>query len=174
MEREGGDACLVGVGADVSVRDAPCDPDDALVDIASVFADMPLAYDFHHPDFVFVCDGKGFAGGVVAVFVGEVRNELNGFTCGPAALQCNIDERAVVDSPVRVNKLAAPSEGGLGDYELVLVHVAHPLVGMRNLRNLAEVSSAVPIVYLAHASAFPVGSRSEVKFAEQLVGVCGI
>ena len=40
----------------------------------------------------------------------------------------------------------------LCDYELVLIHVSHPLVSMGNLRYVPEIFSCIPFIYASEVS----------------------
>ena len=171
LQGEGADAGLVGVGADRPVRHAEGHPDDALVRIDSVPDARPLADEFHDPGLVLVGDGEGLALGGVAVFIGQVHDDGDGFPGGRGPLQGDVDEGAVVDAAPAVHQFLAAAPGGLGDDDLLLVHVAHGLEGMGDLVDVAEEFPAVPVIHLEQRAGLPVRGGVIVQFAEQVVGV---
>ena len=171
VQGELADTGLVGMGADGAVRDADSHPHDSLLGIHAVFDVHALADEFHDPGLVLVGDGEGFALGGVTVGVGKVHDDVDGFPGRLGALQGDIDEAAVVDAAFLVLQFRTAAPGGFGDDDLVLVHVADRLVGVRNLFNFADVAVGVPVIDFEHGAGFPVGRRFVVQLAEKAVRV---
>ena len=96
-----------------------------------------------------VCHREGLALGVVAVLLSQLIHNLDGFASGLGSLQGDVDQRTVVDDACGINHLFAAAKGGLGDYYLMLVHIAHHVVGHRGLVNLAPQFIAFPVEDLA-------------------------
>ena len=171
VQGEGADAGLVGVGADGPVRHAEGHPHDALVDIDAVPHVHPLADEFHDPGLVLVGDGEGLAFGGIAVFVRQVHDDGNRLPGGRGPLQGDVDEGTVVDAAPAVHQFLAAAPGGLGDDDLLLVHVAHGLEGVGDLVDVAEVLPAVPVMHLEHGAGLPVRGGVIVQFAEEVMRV---
>ena len=161
-------AGLVGVAGDGLVGDADGDPDGALLGA--------LADHLHDPDLVGVGDGEALAGGGVAVLVHQVGHDVDGLAGGPGALQGDVDERAVVDDAPAggVDELGQAAPGGLGDDELVLVHVAHHIISMCHFGDLAHVLAGIPVDDLAHGAGLVVGGGLVVEGAVEGVRVGGV
>ena len=141
---KGGDARLVGVAADGAVRRAAGHPHRALL--------PPPPRNLHVPDLVGVCDREALPRGRVAVVGGEAVDEGDGLARGARALERERHQVGVVHRRdlERVAQLGPAGESGLADRELVLVHVAHNVVGVRRLGDLAEVLAVLPPPDLAH------------------------
>ncbi len=125
IERELTYTCLVGVRAYVTVGYANGHPYDALIDILAVHYLTAFAYQLEYPHLVLVGYGERLSRRCVTVFVGQRSERIYGFTGRLGALQGNVYQRAVVHYGIFVAKLREAAERCLGDYELVLVHVAY-------------------------------------------------
>ena len=92
VQREFPDAGLVGMGADVAVRNAAGHPYDTLVHVDAVADVHAFPDQIHDPGFVLVRDGESLPLGGIAVFVGQVHDDLDGLAGGLGPLEGNIDE----------------------------------------------------------------------------------
>ena len=167
VQREGADAGLVRVGADISVRHPACHPEQT-------FAVRPLAYEVHYPHFVLVGNGEGFAFRSIAVLVCQSGYEFYGLPCARTSLEGYVNEGTVIQDAVVLRQFVPASVGGLGYDELLLVEVAQSLEGPRSLPNLAEVTVGVPVVNLTHAAAAVLSALSEIQLSVELVRVGGV
>ena len=143
--------------ADVTVRDAACHPHDSLL--------LALPYQFHNPRFLGVCDGEGLAFGRVSVGIGQFHYALNRLSSGAGSLKGDVDERAVVHYAVGVHLAFPAAPGSLRDDELMLVHIAHSLVGAFCLGDAAKRPAGVPFVDLEHSARLEAGCLVEVQFS---------
>ena len=164
--REGRDAGLVGMGADVPVGYPARNPYDALL--------LSFAHEVHHPGFLCIGDREGLSFGGVAILVGQGHDDIYGFACRAGPLQSHVDEGTVVHDAVRVDLLLTSAPGGLTDDELVLVHVSDRLVGVCDLLDAPEGFVGVPFDDGEHGSGFPVCGLVEIELTEQHVGVGGV
>ena len=174
IEGELADACLIGVGADGTVGDAHGHPHDALLGIHPVLDVHALADEFHDPGLVLVRDGESFSFGGIAVGVGQVYNDINGFAGRLGALQGNVDERAVINSASLVLKFRTAAPGGFRNDELELVHVTYGLVGMGNLLDFTQITVGIPLVNGKHTACLPVAGRLVIQLTEESVRVGSI
>ena len=165
------DTGLVGMRANGAVRHAAGHPDDALVHVDAVAHAHALADEFHDPGLVLIGNGEGFPLRGVAVFIGQRNNDVDGFAGRLGALQGDVDEGTVVDAAVLVRQFLAATPGGFRDDELELVHVAHRLVGVRNLLDFTQIAVGVPLVDGEHGAGLPVRRGLIVQLAEQVMGV---
>ena len=166
IEREAGDAALVRVGAYVSVRHPARYPYYALF--------LTLADEVHDPRLLGIRDGEGLAFGRVAVGIRQLHDSADGLARGAGTLQGHVDQRTIVHHTILVDLLFAAAPGGFGYYELVLVHVAHDLEGLRHLRDLPGRAVGVPFGDREHRASLPFGCRVEVELAVEHVRVGGI
>ena len=162
------------MGADCSVRDAAGHPHDALVHVDPVTDVHPLADEFHYPGLVFIGDGESLSLRRVAVGVGKVHYDVNGFTGRFCPLEGDVDKGTVVYPSLLVLKFRAAAPGGFCNDDLVLVHVAHGLEGMGNLLYVSKIAVGIPVVDLEDAAGFPVCGGLIVELSKQVMGVCGI
>ena len=142
------DAGLVSVGSDSVVGDADSHP-------GSAFLLRALADELHDPDLVLIGDSEGFAGAVVAVVTDKIRHDADGFTGARGALKGYVDEATIVHNTLRVVELLAPAPSTLGDGDLMLVHIAHDVVGDRRLRDIPKGLARIPLVDLEHKTLAP-------------------
>ena len=178
-QREGGDARLVGVSADVAVGDAAGHPYGAVAPAFDHLALgvkhlLALADELHNPGLLGINDGEGLALGGVAVGVHQLGNDLDGLAGVLGALQGNVNQGAVVDHPLALFQFLDAAVGGLADGQLPLVHVADNRVGVRHLRDLAEQLARVPLDDIHHRAGGIVLGRAVVKFTVKLVRVGGV
>ena len=166
VEREMVDAALVRVRANHSVGNAHRYPDGAFL--------LAFAHDLKDPALFLVGDGKALALRAIAIFLDQLVHHADRFAGRAGALQRHIDQRTVVDDAVFVLQMGTAAEGGLHNDELVLVHIAHRLVGMGHLGDLAAVVSAVPVVDIEQGTRRMVGGRTEIQFSVKLVGISRI
>ena len=159
------------MGADGSVGHPHGHPDDTLLRIDAVAHVGSLANQFHDPGFVLVRDGKGLSLRGVAVFIGQVHDDLDGLTGRFGTLQGNVDEGTVVYASGLVFQFRTSAPSGLRDDELVLVHVAHGLEGMGNLLYHAQRLIGVPVVNLQGAAGLPVLGGLVVQLSEEGMGI---
>ena len=171
VQREGADPGLVRMGGNGPVRDADGHPHDALVHIHAVLDVRPLADEFHDPGLVLVGDGKGLSLGGIAVGAGQVHDDRDGLPGARGPLQGGVDDGAVVDAAAAVHQFLPASPGGLGDDELLLVHVPHRLPGVGHLVDFAEELPGIPVVDPEQGSVLPVRGGMVVEFAEEGVRV---
>ena len=174
VQREFPDAGLVGMSADVAVRNAAGHPYDTLVHVDAVADVHAFPNQIHDPGFVLVRDGESLPLGGIAVFVGQVHDDLNGLAGGFGPLQGDIDEGTVVDDASAVQQFLAAAVGGFRDDELVLVHVAHRFEGVLRLGDFAQIPARIPIVNLQHGPGGVIGRRPEIEFTIQRMGVGSI
>ena len=92
VQREGLDACLVGVGADVAVRNPSGHPDESFADVLSVLHLATFADEIHYPCLVLVRYGECLPFGSVAIFIGQIDDDLDRFPCGAGPLQGDVDQ----------------------------------------------------------------------------------
>ena len=92
VERESLDSRLVRMCADVPVRNPPGNPHQAFIDVFPVFHFNSLAYQVHHPGFVFVGDGKALALRRIAIFIGKVYYHLYSLASSPGSLQRHVNQ----------------------------------------------------------------------------------
>ena len=171
VEREGGDPGLVGVGADVAVRNPPGNPDHALAEILSVPEVHTLSDKVHNPGFIPVRNREAFALGGVTIFIDQVHDDLDGLACRTRPLEGDVDEGAVVHHCCGVQKFLPSAPGRLGDDELMLVHVADGLVGVRDLGYAAHRPGGVPFSDVQKGAWLPVSCRMVVELAIKDMGV---
>ena len=171
VQGEFADTGLVGMGADGSVRNPHGHPDDTLLRVDAVAHVGSLANQLHDPGFVLVGYGEGLSLRGVAIFVGQVHNDLDGLAGRFGTLQGNVDEGTVVNASGLVFQLRTASPGGLRDNELVLVHVTHGLEGMGNLLYHAQRLIGVPVVDLQGAAGLPVLGGMVVQLSEEGMGI---
>ena len=165
-----GDTGLVGMGTDVSVRNTRSHPDDALADIAALPVQLAALSDkLHNPHLVLVGNRERLSAGGVTVLVSQIRDNLYGLAGCPGPLKSDIDERAVIHDTVRVIKLGTASVCGLGDDELVLIHVAHSLISPAYLGYLPEETACVPLGHIEHDTRFEESRRSKIQLSVELV-----
>ena len=162
------------MGADVAVRNAAGHPYDTLVHVDAVADVHAFPDQIHDPGFVLVRDGESLPLGGIAVFVGQVHDDLNGLAGGFGPLQGDIDEGTVVDDAPAVQQFLAAAVGGFRDDELVLVHVAHRFEGVLYLGDFAQIPARIPIVNLQHGPGGVIGRRPEIEFTIQRMGVGSI
>ena len=151
----------------VSVGNSSCHPYEA-------FAVAAFAGEVHYPGFPGVGDCKALAFRAIAISSGEGDYGVYGLSRGLCPLQGYVDQTAVVDASFRVRELGSAAPGGLGDNQLMLIHIAHGLPGMSDLRNSAERAVGVPFGDLQHAAALPVCRGVEVEFSVKDVRVSGV
>ena len=154
------------MGAYVSVRHPARHPHYSLL--------LTLADEVHDPCLLGIRDGEGLAFGRVAVAVRQLHDSADGLARGAGTLQGHVDQRTIVHHTVLVYLLFASAPCGLGYYELVLVHVAHGLEGLRHLRDLPCRAVGVPFGDREHRASLPFGCRVEVELAVEHVRVGGV
>ena len=164
---ETGDAALIGMGADVAVGNAAGHPHYALL-VGT------LAHQVHDPSLSGVGDAEGLALGRIAVLACQRHYGLYGLAGRAGALKRNVNKRTIVHYTVSVYLFLTASPGGLPYDELMLVHVSHGLVCIRNLRYAPQGLGGVPLADGKHAAGGPFGSLAEIQLAEEPVGVGGI
>ena len=154
---KGGDACGVGVAAHIAVGDTDGHPNGAFL--------RALGHHLHIPHLIGVADGERLAIAAIAVFFHQIGHDLDGVTGRGAALEGDKHEATVVDDAVGVHQFFAAAEGGLAEGHLVLVDIAHHLVGVWRLRHAATWGIGAAVVAHAHTACRPVGGRCEVELA---------
>ena len=92
VQRECLDACLVGVRADVAVRNPHSHPHESLADVLSVLHLAAFADEIHYPGLVLVRYRECLTFGRVAIFIGQIHDDLDGLPCRAGSLQCDVDE----------------------------------------------------------------------------------
>ena len=162
VQRELGDAGLIGMSRHISVGNAAGDPDDSFADVLSLPYFASLADQLHDPGLLGICDRERFAAGVVAVLVGQIDDDANRLACGASPLQRDIDQRSVVHHARRVGQLAASAKRTFGNDELVFVHVAHRGVGLFRLRDHPQPATRIPFVDGKHGPRFIGPARGTV------------
>ena len=85
-----------------------------------------------------------------------------------------IDKGTVVHYAVWIDLALATSPGGFGYDELMLVHIAHSLVGVGYLTDAAQRPVAVPLEDREGSSGLVLGSRMEVEFSIKPVRIRGV
>ena len=160
--------------AHITVGDADSHPHDAFLGVYAILDVHALSDEIHDPGFALVGNGEGLTLRGVAVGVGQVYDDVNGFAGGLGTLQRNVDQGTVVDSASLVYQLRTAFPGGFGNDELVLVHIAHGLVGLRNLFNFSQIPVCVPVVHLQHAAGLPLGGGLVIKLPIEGMGIGGI
>ena len=160
------DAALVGMRADHAVGDADRYPDSAFL--------LTFAHDLEDPALVLVSNRKALAFRAIAIGLHEFVDNLDRFAGRASALQCDIDQRTVVDDAVLILQVRTAAKCGLHDDELMLIHVAHSLVRVGNLGDLATVKAAVPVVYVEQRPGRMIGGGTKIKLSEKLVGIGGV
>ena len=71
-------------------------------------------------------------------------------------------------------KLRAAAIGSFANNELMLVHIAYPLVCVGNLVNFSKEAAGIPVNDGSHAAGLPIFCILEIEFTEQMMGICGI
>ena len=166
-QREGGNAGLVGVTADIAVGDATGHPHGAFVSLA-------LANHLEDPHLFGVADAERLALADVAVVGHQLAHALDGFAGGLGALQGDVNQAAVVDDALAFPEAFEAAVGRLADSQLVFVHVADHVIGMCHFGDLAAIHATVPVVDVAHGACRPVGGGIMIKFAIEHMAVGGI
>ena len=92
VQREGLDAGLVGVRADVTVRNPHGHPHESLADVLSVLHLAALSDEVHYPGLVLVRYRECLAFGSISIFIGQIHDDLDRFPCRAGSLQGNVDE----------------------------------------------------------------------------------
>ncbi len=153
------------MAADGVVRNSDSYPHSSLL---GTFADH-----FHHPHLVLVGDGEGLATGSISVFVDKVCHYIESFTGRTGAFERHIDKTAVIHHGVSggVRKFVASAPCGLADGHLMLVHVAHHIIGAFHLRNGTEGLVGVPFADFTHGTFGMDGSRRMMQISVKIVGV---
>ncbi len=167
MKREGPYSGLIGMGADGSVRNSPGHPDDAPIGIDSVFDPHPLPAEIHYPGFVLIRYGESLAFGGIAVGVCKLDYYVNCFTGRFSPFKSYIDKRTIIQKPPFVFEFRSSAPCGLGDDELVLVHVSDSFICMGGLGDFTEVLVGIPVIYFSLAAALPVHCILEIKLTEK-------
>ena len=163
------------MGTDVSVRNTRSHPDDALADIAALPVQLAALSDkLHNPHLILVGNRERLSAGGVTVLVSQIRDNLYGLAGCPGPLKSDIDERAVIHDTVRVIKLGTASVCGLGDDELVLIHVAHSLISPAYLGYLPKKTACVPLGHIEHDTRLEEARRSKIQLSVELVRVSRI
>ena len=155
------------MGADGSVGDPHRDIDYALAGVAA-------AYEIHHPGLLAVGYGEGLALGAVAVGVCEGDYCRDGFACRARTLERDVYKGTIVDEAVLLHELFAAAVGRFADNELVLIHVAYGLEGLRRLGNPGQVAPCVPLIDGKHGAFFPARGLVEIELAEEHVRIGGV
>ena len=171
VKRESADAGLVGVGADISVRHSAGHPDYAFVGVPAIHHTGSLSYEFHNPHLVPVGNRKALAFGIVSVFICKRDNYLDCLTSACCSFQSYVDKGAIVHNSCGIPEFGTASIGGLGDNQLLFIHIAHSLVGERSFRDASEKFSGIPFHHISECASVVVAPCSEVEFPEELVGV---
>ena len=136
LQREGRDTRLVGVTGNHAVRNATGYPDHTLVDVAAILQQDTLADHFQDPGLFLIDDGETLALGIVTIFIGQSGHALDGLARRLATLQGDVNQRTIVHDTETVRQFFTAAKGRLTDDELVLIHVADPLVCMCNLLDI--------------------------------------
>ncbi len=162
--RECGDARLVGVCRNAVVGNATRNPNCTFV--AHAFANH-----FQNPNLLRIGYRKRFSAAAVTVLRHKVGHRANGFARIFRSLQGDVNQATVVYQSRGVDQLLATAVSGLANGQLMFVHVAHYVVGLRGFGNLAKIFSCVPIVHWTHGAFGVRGSRVVVERAKQRIRV---
>ena len=166
LEVELRDTALVSMSADGVVGNAHSHPH-------STFVLWSLAYHLHNPRLVRVAYRKGLALRIVTILSNERCHHVNSLASCLRALKSDVDERAIIENALGVNKFLAPAERCLSDGHLPLVDVSNDIISLWSLGNLAMINIGVPVVNLAHLTLSMLASRVMAKTLEHSV-VIGI
>ena len=162
--REGGDACLVGVCADVAFRHTACHPHGAFL--------LSLAGNLEEPHLVGVAEGEGLAPVGIAVGVHKVGHDADGLAAVAGALQGEVDEVSVVNAlGVALAEGLDAAPGGLAHGKLVLVDETHYAVGAGGLRDVNLVLEAAVVVEAEHLARGMDAAGVETQLAVARVAV---
>ena len=125
-----GDAALVGMPADGVVGNAHGSPYG--------FLRARSATDgLHDPSLVRIAYGERLPLSLIAVTVGQLAHDLDGFAGCSGALQRYAHHRGIIHCGSRVLQFFSYGVGTLSNSHLPLVDVADGMVGVGSLRNLA-------------------------------------
>ena len=163
VQREAGDAGLVGMGADGPVGNPDGHPDNPLAGIDAVADRHTLPDHLEYPGLFLVGDRERLALGAVAVFVGQFDDDVDGFPCGLGALEREAHQRAVIQLAAAVHQLFAPAESRLGDDDLMIVDIAHHAEGLPDLGNVGEVFVRFVVIDLDHVAFLPPGRSAVIQ-----------
>mmetsp|Transcript_8637 Transcript_8637/g.12701 ORF Transcript_8637/g.12701 Transcript_8637/m.12701 type:complete len:211 (-) Transcript_8637:96-728(-) len=142
---KGGNACLIGMCSNISIRNPPRDPH------GTDFA-LPASNHFHNPHVTSRRIGKteGFALGRIAVLVHEGGHGPYRVSGSFAPLESDVDEGSIVNFGVGlvcgVGEDADAAKGRFGDCEAVFVRVAYYVVGLVCFGYFTQVGTRIPIV----------------------------
>ena len=159
------------MGADISVRHSAGHPDYAFVGVPAVHHTGSLSYEFHNPHLVPVGNRKALAFGIVPVFICKRDNYLDCLTSACCSFQGYVDKGAIVHNSCGIPEFGTASIGGLGDNQLLFIHIAHSLVGERSFRDASEKFAGIPFHHISECASVVVAPGTEVEFPEELVGV---
>ena len=150
------------------VRNAHGNPHRALL--------RALSNHLHHPHLVLVGDGERFAGTCISVLVHKVGHHLYGLAGRLRAFEGYLDQRTVVDDRIarRVLKLLVAAPCGFAYGHLMLIDVAHHVVCLGRLGNLAERLARVPFHHLAHRARRMLGRGRVREHSVKSMAVGGI
>ena len=158
------DAGLIGVSGDGVIGDAGGYPDGALLALT-------LADQLHEPYLILVSNSEGLTCAAVTVVTDKTGHDVDRLAGTLGALQGYVDQAAVVDETLGPLELLQSAPGGLGDADLVLIHITHHIVGVSDLRDLPLVLARVPHVDIHHVSRLPVTGCPVVELAVEGVAV---
>ena len=120
------DARLISMCRDTIIGDADCYPDCPFT--TGTFTDH-----LHDPSLVLISDRESLTSTVIAILSHQVCHHLNGFTSGLRTLQGNVNQATIIHDTRRITQLTTAAKRTLGDGQLMLVHIAHHVIGTFHL-----------------------------------------
>ena len=166
--REGGNACVVGMSAHISVGNHACYPHGAFMSVA--FSDK-----FQNPHFVGIGNRKRFAGAGVAVGAHKFVINADGFAGGSGTLQRKVDKAAIIDDGAFLAfEFRQSTISGFAYRNLKLVDVAHYVVGLCGLFYFPKIFPGIPFVHIHQGSFGPGGCSPVIQLTIQHVRVGGV